>query len=558
MYLAIYKDLDKKITRYYYIKDDKLYYDEYSGFRVKKVRVKSLDDFFNLFKNTKDSLLIKNEGSYYVYFDSDYYKRYVKEGKEDFIKFFEENGVDALFYLADINIKSAVKQFLFKTSTATISLIASAGLFSILNNPKLLNFENLNDEIVSEEEINFNDEDFLLALNKNSSSLTFDRIIPMVNSEIIPDILKYYDNTEKSTLYSVKLDNMKVIYYSEEEGPDTLGYYNLTSPNIIHIREDMKNVDEFDIFAHEFIHLLQFSGTHNYLDEPVAELMSSEYFGLETNHYLDEVINLKLLIRTIGREPILKHSFGGDDSELFEILENNLDANTCEKMKDMLSTRHREYEDHSNDFNMELRALIEKLYFNINGVEMNKLPDYNLLTSNHDTVSNRSILTVEYKGLPVQSIGPINKTDDRMFLKKSDEYTISYEVPYHDEVPEGAEKIDYFKKQVSFDEYELIKSNPGVMTLTEYKEFVGTNFVNGIEYYEFVVDGKNTLMELQTAIDKGFIKFYVINTEDQLDSLDGYTYALSRLRIKENVDPILGRYDEVKTTEVVSSNNISK
>ena len=38
---------------------DKIYYDEYSGFFKKTVKVKSLDSFFSLFKNTKDSLLVK-------------------------------------------------------------------------------------------------------------------------------------------------------------------------------------------------------------------------------------------------------------------------------------------------------------------------------------------------------------------------------------------------------------------------------------------------------------------------------------------------------------------
>ena len=570
MYLAIYKDLTKNKTRYYYIKDDKLYYDEYSGFFKKTVKVKSLDDFFSLFKNTKDSLLVKNDGSYYVYFDSDYYKRYVKDGKEDFIKFFEENGVDALFYLSDVNIKSAVKQFLFKTSTTTIALIASVGLFKLLDNPQLVNSEQDIEEIISEEELKFTDEDIVLAFKANTDSLSFDRVDSVVDSNIISDVLTYYDDTEKSILYSVKLNDMEISYYESEERPGARGYYNNSNPSTIHILEGVEGNEQYHVFQHEFVHLLQDSNTSNYLTEPVAELMSSEYFDYYPDAYLNEVLNLKLLIRTIGREPILKSSFGGDSSELFKVLEDNLDANDYERMKTMIQTSRNVYKDDEYSFNLELKGLIEKLYFNIYGTEMKDLDDYEFLTYNYRRLDNKNITTVETMGEKLRAFTD-NKCfyvkDSRKFLKESDsnlEPTITYEVPYYEgtEMISGSEKIDYYKKEITLDEFNSLSNDMNVKTYTEQKELISVEYMNSrngdlVEYYKFNIDGKIIVTELESAVENGWIKYYVINTLDELtDSSDSFSYAFSNLRITKKVDPILNRYDEDKSVSV--SHNVAK
>ncbi len=529
MFFVIYTDLKNKITRYYYLKNNDIYYNEYINNVYKVLKQNSLYDFYKLFRISNKAKFLENNNQYTIYLDENGYKHYIKDFKEDFLQFFLNNGQECIMYSNNnSNQNQKVKKFLFKSALLSVSIICSIELFKLMENNNYFN-KDIKAEISYEAintEINYSD---IFNIISKLENIPVEYRNKILNSGIIESILPYYDDIELSILMNSKLDNLSIEYYDDKDIQELFieGYYSPLIPNVIYLKHGTNG----KAFTHEFIHLLQHHKySLEYLVEPTAALMDMEFFESDNVCYKDEISNLKLLICTIGPEPILRCNFSGDESMILDILENNLEKEDYEKMVSYLTDSSAT---NKTEQNQEIRKLIETLYKNMYKTEMkDTLPGYDLIT-------NQNIYS--------------NIVDNRYYLNKNElelSGEISFEInsEFYDLIPKNinlisTKEINYYRKEITEEEYNQLDSNNNQKDYEikiEYSDEVKE--IRNSEYgMEVVVSEDDRLYQYNhtTAIEKGYIKYIYITSEDKIDLEDNtWIFDHQNKKITATLPPI--------------------
>jgi len=398
MLSSIIEDTITKESDYLYINKENNNY-IYYGFNICKNKIRNIEEsivykLYTILSVNEKCIYIGNYQNYQVYLDKDNnIKHYLKDGIEDFIMLFKNNGVDSTLYLGGnsnkitkskkikinnykINILMDkifyIQLFCCSTllSYITLNIISNGGnVFDTLKYEsskivyKASSFANLNLEII----------DYKEAINLiYSSELPKDTKDLLSNKELLQDVFKYYEGTNMEYIIKNRLNGIKIEVYDNYQFDnstdyETLGYYNELIPNVLHMK---KGSDKNKILSHEFIHLLQ-SPECEYITikEACAEIISEEYLDQPITSYQSSVGNVKLLMDVIGEEPILKSIFSGDDSIINYILKKNLSDCEYNELTTLLKKSPSKITNDTID-NERINELISKLYKNITGTNI--------------------------------------------------------------------------------------------------------------------------------------------------------------------------------------------
>ncbi len=381
---AILKDKEESNYLYFKKQDNNLIY---YGFCVKEnnlypIGKNIVDVIYNLVKVNSDCTYIGDYLDFKVYLDNkNNLKHYLKNNIEDFTMFFKNNGEDLILYSKKSEKDSESKEFhigkkILKISLGILLTITSYFVIFSEISAQLTkgNFTNniqysLAKPVYSISEylnLDLNCIDVSEGINLiNSSQLPDDMKSIFANENLLEDVFQYYKGTDMEYLIKYKLKNIKIRLYDPTEifipNPQTTdGFYNDIAPNVI----NAKNIGGYEeILKHEFIHLLQSPDkSYPFLKEAVAELAANEYLDKPFGSYIPALINLELLMNTIGPKVIWETVFSGDDTNLVSILKNNLNEEDYNELIFYLKSRPEDVESNSKDFN----SIVARLYENIN------------------------------------------------------------------------------------------------------------------------------------------------------------------------------------------------
>ena len=418
MLSAIIDSSDCKIK--IYLKDNKYYGIKYSkGIYTPTFDIQDIIDLFKLGKNT---VLIEKIKDIEVYLDKDTnYKHYIKNGIEDFLMFFSNNGDNLIEFISNNKTKSNYKRFKFKDKiikvTATFMIFIST--FATIDNTCALNIDNY---IVTKEYIEENRKDITIEEVEdylNSNEFIRDNNI-LMNEEIFRDILPYVTDLNRKIELRNSLKNINIKYYGESNMfyDSAAGYYNPFNPSTINISEKFKENNH--VYNHEFIHLLEDSDLI-YLKEAIAEIFCYEYYKEDIVTYYDEVYNIKLLTEIVGKEVIFKAVFQNDYKELFSIFDNYLDENDSKIIKEILLNNLSNYKEINTVMNNKVYYILLKLYYNLYGE--NIFDNKNIFDENNNLVykiyfnSNKSEVMSIYKAYKLNLIKYRKIVIDRDYIK---------------------------------------------------------------------------------------------------------------------------------------------
>lgn len=390
---AIVEDKETSLKEYLYFKNGNniLYY---YGFCIRNNEITPIDK--NIIQKIYDLLRMNNECIYIeeylnckVYLDKkNNIKHFIKDGIEDFKMLFEYNGEDVRVYNETIDTKEKqtdskkfrIGKFLINISLGLILALSTFSISNAVINAQLRdgnisnNFEygfskivySISDYIDLDIKcIDCNDAVDLI----NNSDIPSDLKEILANEKLLNDVFPYYKNTNMEYLIESKLKNLKLrIYESSDQfitDPNTTdGFYDEMVPNVLNV----KKVSTYKETAkHEFIHLLQSPDRkYIFLQEGVAEIASREYLDKFSETYGYCVLNVSLLMDTIGPKIIWETAFSGDDTNLTNILKNNLNENEYNELISYLTTPPLETVESCQRINQ----IISNLYKNINNKEI--------------------------------------------------------------------------------------------------------------------------------------------------------------------------------------------
>ena len=182
---------------------------------LNEMEVKSLmNHLFN-----SDLTYLYSKDHYDIYLDNSNNKRYLKEGKEDFQKFFENNGVSCMMTVNMINFLNSLKQYIFNhrryimqcdpNLIAVFSVSLAIATASIIKNDPYslnnsLNFENYKQVDDITECISSSNGTFLTEEVKNS----------LICEDLFQDILQVKDDS-RDYLLNLKLKDIDIEYFEE-------------------------------------------------------------------------------------------------------------------------------------------------------------------------------------------------------------------------------------------------------------------------------------------------------------------------------------------------------
>lgn len=402
MLSAIVENEITKEKEYLYLKQENnnlLYY----GFSIQNCNIKPIDKniinkIYDLLKVNEACVYIEDYLDYKVYLDKENnIKHYLKDGVEDFVMLFKNNGEDLNLYsniddlndpdFEDFGVPNRITDKKFKMKNFTLKLAKSFCYAVII--PRALFAINLVASNVSDKtieygfsklvysvsdclnlDLNYVDYNDAIDFIKSSTNLTEEQKEILCNESLLKDVFEYYKGTDMEYIVKNRLDNIKTQIYPEDDykkgiiDENYVGYYNELSPNVIHLREDIKDDNTYNTFKHEFVHLLQSKYKYRYITEATAEIISYEYMDAEIDSYEYAVENIRLLMDVIGPKAIWETVFSGDDTNLINILNTNLNESEA---KELISYLKQRPQDVDNQIEQErIPEIIFNLYRNIN------------------------------------------------------------------------------------------------------------------------------------------------------------------------------------------------
>lgn len=356
---TIYIDNQNKLISYYY-KDGK------KQIISNNFVISVLKDLVTCHKK---KFLYKKE--YEVYLDEQTgYKHFYKDGKENYTKFFYENGYNAILYKENSN-KFNIKNFTVNGIKICISITLFLAIFNIanntLNNPNEIT--NTKIEYTQNKEITIDSskfKDYILS----SENLTKEDQQLLINEIFFEDLSKTKITEDRVSSIDEKMTNITINVDEQNKPTDnTLGWYVDLFPNIINVADGNDN----DTKIHEFIHLVQEYSEYSYIKEACADLISSEYYNVESLEYSEAVSRIQFLMELIGPEPIWNLNFSGNteefESKIYEILPEEEAKIFLDLLKDSPANLTIEESKQQND---EIDSYLYKIY-NILTNENNEL-----------------------------------------------------------------------------------------------------------------------------------------------------------------------------------------
>lgn len=387
MLVGIIKNLDKTYE-YLFLKDNTFVSLHVSVDGFSKSNTHYINSIFSKFKLNNDCGYLTKFREYDVYYNSiTGLKHFLLSGKEDYDMLFKYNGKDAILYKKEDEFDSFFKRFMIAGLTVSLTLTGFTFIaktnFNVNTNLSAYISHNISDVVGMK---NYEPIDYKDAIDYiNSSNFPNELKQVAANEDLLKLVFSYYKGSALEYTARLKFDNLRIEYFGSEN-PNYYsidGYYNSSEPNVINICNSDSPYKTHDSM-HEFIHLLQAEGTnYYYLNEGVAELMSSELLGYGSYKYFSVVNNLKLLINIVGPEVIYELSFGGDDNRLNEILNTHLSTKDVLTLKHCLATSGLESGEDA-EVHKEIETILYKLYKNMYGHDISENKDIMSCVTSHD------------------------------------------------------------------------------------------------------------------------------------------------------------------------------
>jgi len=444
---AIVENTITNETEYLYLKNENnnlIYY----GFCIQNSNVSPINKniinkIYNLMKVNDSCIYIENYLDYKVYLDKESnIKHYLKNGIEDFLMLFKNNGEDLNIYsmlgdeIKEINTKKfRIKNFIIDISLSALLAFNSVNIlcqpFNIYNYIELIHLQE--GTLIDNYQYDISKLIYSISeyINLDLKCIDCDEAINLINSSKLPlelkdsfsnqalfkDVFPYYKNTNMEYIVKYRLEDLKLRIYEPTDSfitdPNTtIGFYNELVPYVLNVKNGS---DYNEVAKHEFIHLLQSpNNKYMFLREAVAEIAASEYLDKPIESYSKCILNVSLLMDTIGPKIIWETVFSGDDTNLKNVLKNNLSENEYNEFISYLKSRPTEKKEDCERIN----CIISNLYRNINFKEL--CDDENIYNKlgfrvkriyfNEDKMKDNgqyfNLERVGYKFIPINEIFP--------------------------------------------------------------------------------------------------------------------------------------------------------
>ena len=411
MHIGIIQYKNKII--YVDLKDNKIYGYYYHNKKKHIISLNTIAILVNsLFDKSKEEFL-KQQGEYTVFINKETaYKHFYKDGKEDLLKFFLENGQNGIMYedkknnknnqrtKSCFNRKKMAKYIMGLTLYSALFLSTyktTTYIISELNSQEIQELEEAATETTDNQYYDF--ESICNAIQLATTLSDQDKNF-LYNEELFKAISNTPMTEDRIMSLEEKLTDIKILPFTEEDKEEnktrasqglleTVGYYNPLTPNIFY----MENLTNQDTKTHEFIHLLQDNNNYYYIREASAEIISNEYYGALLDSYKEEAKRIKVLMEIIGTNPIWNVNFSGSEEKLQEfndILYNNLSYKEYGEITEILTTSPSDKTpEEMKKINENLDKILANLYNNIyhEPIENNEIIQYIYGSNNLNTTN---------------------------------------------------------------------------------------------------------------------------------------------------------------------------
>ena len=407
MHIGILKIKNKKI--YIDIENNKIISYYYKNKQRRDISLEALNYIVTkLFFNQSQEKFLYEENGYQVYKNIETgYKHYYKNDKQDYIKFYLENGNNAILNkeistlltkkLSKAKQKVTIPKFI-KFGQAL--LIGSSLYFGSLEvtekvTMRQIEIEKEVSEILKDIEELIDQENPLsekmeyttiLEYINDSENLTEEQKMLLSNKNLIIDISNTPMTEDRIADLETSLTDIQIVLFTQDDIEENnyrqendlakqTGYYNLLEPNILHIAD----LTDINTICHEYIHLLQDNNEYHYLREASAEIIASEYFYNKINSYYSPIIRTRVLMEIIGTDPIWELNFSGKTDRLEEILDTYLSSEESEELKELFMISPSQYNAADlEEINQEIDQYLSKLYTSIYNepIENNEIINY--------------------------------------------------------------------------------------------------------------------------------------------------------------------------------------
>ena len=481
----------------------------------------------------------KSENGFDIYIDEFGNQRFYKNGLENYLMFYYNNGVSAV--LSEIknddsngNIKDKVKRFSITIGAFVFGVTLSAIGIQVFQNHNEINKgiyylfdEDLNEKAEkSKVKIDLNECKDLIY---SSEFLSEEEKDYLYNEDLLIDVLAISDNSRNFELRE-KLNNIKINKFSNEEDSKNAGYYLCNKPNEIYLSEDMF-VDKKAykrVLTHEYIHLLQSNSNYSYIQEACAEIICSEYFNHEVDGYYDEVCNVKVLMELIGPNAILKCSLKNDATELENAIKQYLKPEDADKLLYLLSSSS------DNKESLDIQKLLEKMYNNIKDKPSNDIIQRIYKDPNLDRVYFNQSKKEYYKDFVLESNTSNTELENIIIYDNIQNWSLIFndKVFRRTDVYES-KYVDY--SSIEKYKFEIKNSIPDV-ELNEKYEIVDLDvFSNNTEFTDNLI----TLLDNNTI--ENMRLFYKDGTIGDVVKLKDIGIFVKRYNLKEKTEPSINK-----------------
>ena len=221
----------------------------------------------------------------------------------------------------------------------------------------------------------------------SSTRLTDEEKAFLYNEDFFADILPYINQSERMKfIYRSKFDDLDIkninsIMFNTLTPYQGFYLWNPSHNLYVHEYDGVDNGKDHTL-SHEFLHSTQDTNTYAFFMEPVAEMMSSEYYGGEIDCYKSTIKSLKVLMEIIGTEPIKQYVFTGDFSMIEERVKPNLSEEEYSEFLDCVSQEL--VGSRNSERNSRLMKIYQSLYLNIYGEPMRNNEVISLVLSDSD------------------------------------------------------------------------------------------------------------------------------------------------------------------------------
>ena len=449
----IYVDLkDNKIYGYYYTK---------KGKQIVSSNI-ILSIINSLFEREKETF-VTTENEYKIYINKETgYKHFYKNNQQDILKFFLENGKNAIMYdNENSSIVKKAKEFYNKHQSVRF-ILNFVVIYSTLMATDIDKVYTASETLAESQgiELSISEENYdcyfdyhqLCQSIQESLSLSTEEKESLYNEDLFNDICVTPMTIDRIKDLEEKITDVEIVPFTEQDYQDqqqkkeenefyTVGYYSPLEPNILHVDENRSPDEIEDTKYHEFTHLLQDNNKYYYIREAVAEIVSNEYFGAPLNSYQEEVKRIKALMETIGSNSIWKTCISGDDSKLINLLKENLSEEEYQSFVEILETSPSDLTFEQNqELNKKFDEILSTMYKNMYS----------------SSIENNEVIKEIYESSNGEVFGLERNYFDNCNLE--DKKIINEKQLLTDAIEENAIDIDFYKKnrrEITEQEYQI-------------------------------------------------------------------------------------------------------